>query len=120
MSRAPTGPKALRAQPNRVRRPLPIFWTERALADLEAIRDYITRDNRAAAQRWVAKLIAAVESAAAAPVAARRVPEVGRTDVREVLLRTYRIVYRVSDSRICVLTVFEGHRLFPGDIERSE
>ncbi len=38
-------------------------------------------------------------------------PEIGRSDVREVFLRTYRIVYRVLDEGIVVLTVVEGHRL---------
>lgn len=42
-----------------------------------------------------------------------RVPEIDRDDVREVLLRGYRIVYRVLEHEIHVLTVFEGHRLFP-------
>jgi hypothetical protein len=41
----------------------------------------------------------------------RIVPEIGRSDVREVFLRTYRIVYRVLDEGIVVLTVVEGHRL---------
>ena len=61
--------------------------------------------------------MAAVERAATAPLAARQVPEIGRIDIREVLLRTYRLVYRVSDDRIVVLTVFEGHRLFPEGVE---
>ena len=30
--------------------------------------------------------------------------------MREVFLRSYRIVYRVVDEGIVVLTVFEGHR----------
>jgi hypothetical protein len=33
-----------------------------------------------------------------------------------VFKRTYRIVYRVRDDRMEVLTVFEGHRLFPRDV----
>ncbi len=39
-------------------------------------------------------------------------PELGRDDVRETFLRSYRIVYRVVPEGIVVLTVFEGHRLF--------
>ncbi len=38
-------------------------------------------------------------------------PELRRDDIREVLLETYRIVYRVRKDAIDVLTVFEGHRL---------
>jgi mRNA-degrading endonuclease RelE of RelBE toxin-antitoxin system len=36
-----------------------------------------------------------------------------------VFKRTYRIVYRVTEERIEVLTVFEGHRLFPDDVNES-
>ncbi len=92
-----------------------IYWTDRALSDLEAVADYISRDNPRAAERWVLKLVSAAESAAAAPRAGRRVPEIAREDVREVLLRSYRIVYCVKSKRIEILTVFEGHRLFRSD-----
>ncbi len=37
-------------------------------------------------------------------------------DVREVLLRSYRIVYRIHGTEIRVLTVFESHRLLPQEI----
>jgi plasmid stabilization system protein ParE len=40
-------------------------------------------------------------------------PRVEPEDVREVFLRSYRIVYRVIDEELFVLTVFEGHRLLP-------
>ena len=40
------------------------------------------------------------------------VPEKGR----EVIQRRYRVVYRIHEERIDVLTVFEGHRMFPDDV----
>jgi plasmid stabilization system protein ParE len=92
-----------------------IEWTERALADLRAVDDYIAADDAIAAERWVGRLIAKAEAAARRPMAGRVVPEKGRPDIREVFLRTYRIVYRVREGSILVLTVFEGHRLFPPD-----
>ena len=90
-----------------------VAWTERAIADLRAIDDYIAADNPVAAEQWVGKLIAKAEEAARLPMAGRIVPEKARPDIREVFLRTYRIVYRVRERSILVLTVFEGHRLFP-------
>ena len=66
------------------------------------------------------RLILVAEKAAIAPLAGRRVPELAREDVRDALLGTYRIVYRVTDERVEVLTVFEGHRLFPTDIAQPE
>jgi toxin ParE1/3/4 len=89
-----------------------------ALADLDAIFDFIARDDSGAARRWIAKLRAQARHAASTPLAGRVVPEIERSDVREVFLRSYRIVYRVLDAEIHVLTVFEGHRLFPHDAIR--
>lgn len=95
-----------------------VVWTNRALSDLESIGDYIARDNPNAAAHWVRRLLAAAENASAAPLAGRRVPELAREEVREVFLRSYRIVYRIATDHIEVITVFEGHRLFPDDVDR--
>jgi plasmid stabilization system protein ParE len=85
-------------------------WTERAVADLIAIGDYIALDRPGAARAWVERLRRRAQEAEAMPNAARLVPELGRTDVREVFLQSYRIVYRVVADGITILTVFEGHR----------
>jgi addiction module RelE/StbE family toxin len=87
-------------------------WTERARRDLLAIGRYIARDNPAAARQWVERLRERARQAAVAPLAGRVVPELQRDDICEVFLRTYRIVYRVREEAIDVLTVFEGHRHF--------
>jgi plasmid stabilization system protein ParE len=100
-------------------KPLTVVWTDRALSDLQAIGDFIAADNPTAAERWVDVLMAAAGLASGAPLARRRVPELGRDDIREVFKHTYRIVYRVRDDRMEVLTVFEGHRLFPPDVGRE-
>jgi toxin ParE1/3/4 len=89
---------------------LPVEISAEAERDLEQITDYIARDNPAAAEAWVTKLIAAARAAGTNPRAGRIVPEWRDPDVREVFLRTYRIIYRVESARIVVLTVFEGRR----------
>ncbi len=88
-----------------------IRWTERAVADLLAIGDYIAADKPAAARAWVERLRARAVVAAETPRAGRVVPELERDDVRETFVRSYRIVYRVVPEGIVVLTVLEGHRL---------
>jgi plasmid stabilization system protein ParE len=88
-----------------------IAWTDRARRDLVGIADFIARDKPGAARDWVRQLIAAVEDAALMPLAGRVVPEIGRREIREVLRRNYRIVYRVDGTAIVVLTVFDGRRL---------
>lgn len=55
---------------------------------------------------------------AEAPLVGRVVPEFGRTELREAIERSYRIVYRIEAGNVRILTVFEGHRLLrPSDVE---
>jgi plasmid stabilization system protein ParE len=87
-----------------------ILWSARALADLYDIGDYIARDDPEAARRWLSKLTRAAERSKRFPYAGRIVPEIGRPEIREILVKSYRIVYRIRDGKIEILTVFEGHR----------
>ncbi len=91
-------------------------WTLRARRDLVEIGHYIARDKPEAARRWVERLRQRARDAAELPQSGRKLPELDRDDVREVLLRSYRIVYRIHASEIRVLTVFEGHHLLPRDV----
>jgi len=88
-------------------------WSDHARRDLLAIGRYIARDNPPAARGWIEQLRERARLAAENPLTGRVVPELGRDDVREVFLRSYRIVYSVGADAIDVLTVFEGHRLLP-------
>jgi toxin ParE1/3/4 len=90
-----------------------LFWTETARHDLLTIRRYIAADNPTAAKRWVERLRERARNALHAPLAGRKVPEFSRDDIRELIEGKYRIVYQVLTDRLVVLTVFEGHRLFP-------
>lgn len=90
-----------------------LLWSHRARRDLVAITGYIVPDSPPAARRWAERLRTAAARAAEMPLAGRVVPELRRDDVREVLVRSYRIVHQVRDDTVVVLTVFEGHRLLP-------
>ena len=85
------------------------------MRDLDQIAAYIARDNPQAARKWIAKLRRTAEHAARTPLAARVVPEVQREDVREVFLRSYRIVYGVRADGIFVFTVFGGGKQLSED-----
>jgi plasmid stabilization system protein ParE len=94
-------------------------WTQRARRDLVEIGRHVARDKPMAARRWVERLRQRARDAAALPKSGREVPEVGREDVREVFVRSYRIVYRVFADEIHVVTVFEGHRLLPAGVREE-
>ncbi|WP_437759795.1 type II toxin-antitoxin system RelE/ParE family toxin [Sorangium sp. So ce1389] len=89
---------------------MPAEWSPEALADLEDICAYIARDDPEAAEAWIDRLISKADKASAHPRAGRVVPEIEDSDIREVFLKSYRIIYRVESERIIVLTVLEGHR----------
>ena len=88
-----------------------VRWTHRAVADLEEIGRYIAEDNPEAANRWIGTLRARAVAADRTPLAGRLVPEWSETQVREVIERSYRIIYRVEPDGILVLTVHHARRL---------
>jgi len=88
-----------------------VRWTRGAVRDLLEIRSFIAVEDPVAADRWIQRLRDRARLAARHPRGGRVVPEFGRDDVREVFVRTYRIVCRMLPDEIHVLTVFEGSRL---------
>jgi plasmid stabilization system protein ParE len=93
-----------------------LIWSALARRELREIGQFVARDKPGAAIRWIETLAAMAEQAAALPFAGRRVPEYGRDDVREVIKRGYRVIYRVFDDRVEIITVRDGHRRLPDNI----
>jgi toxin ParE1/3/4 len=86
-------------------------WSQRSISDLQALHDYIARDSRLYAERFIASLIRAAERLADFPELGRRVPEEpDQSDVRELLVQTYRVIYRVEAERILIATIVHGRR----------
>jgi toxin ParE1/3/4 len=93
-----------------------VVWSEPAVADLSAIHDYIARDSPHYARRFVARLIAAVDPLERFPEMGRIVPEGdGR---HQIILRPYRIIYRVEGQEVFVVTVVHGSRDLAGADEK--
>lgn len=89
-----------------------VTWSQEAGENLLDIEDFIARDSLERAVRFVDALIDHAEAILADnPRSGRTVPEIGNPDIRELIYRGYRIVYRLNGDRIDILTVFEGHRL---------
>ena len=78
-----------------------------ALRDLEEIISFIAADNPEAAERFGQRLIEQARAAALHPLAGRMVPELRDKNIREKIVRSYRIVYRVDkDHRVLVVFRF--------------
>jgi plasmid stabilization system protein ParE len=89
-----------------------VTWSREAGENLVDIEEFIARDSVERAIRFIDALIDHTEAMLAdSPKSGRSVPEIGNPDIRELIYRGYRIVYRLNGDRIEILTVFEGHRL---------
>ena len=88
-----------------------IRWTLQALDDVEAIANYIARDSTHYAQMFVVKTFEAVWQIEKSPESGRIVPEINQKNIREILLGNYRIIYRLKDDFIEILTVYHSSRL---------
>ncbi|MBH0199876.1 MAG: type II toxin-antitoxin system RelE/ParE family toxin [Nitrospira sp.] len=87
-----------------------IEWTEPAVSDLDNIHDYIARDSAEYADVFVERLVLAAERLHSFPSSGRVVPEAKDQRVREVLVESYRIIYRVKLTKVQILTVVHGAR----------
>ena len=98
-----------------------IIWSPRAVARAAEIATYIAADRPDAAAAWVDGLFASVADLKDHPRRGRRVPELDRPTIREVLHGRYRIIYRVDPRQIVVLTVRHGRRDWdPGEVRPEE
>ncbi|MDT8445004.1 MAG: type II toxin-antitoxin system RelE/ParE family toxin [Desulfuromonadales bacterium] len=89
-----------------------VVWTEHALQSLVAIEDYIAMDDPAAAVSFIERLIRRTDILMEQPRVGRMVPEVPGRELRELIEGNYRIVYRLNETTVEILTVFEAHKSF--------
>ncbi len=82
-----------------------VVWTDSAWNDLESAADYIARDSGAYASAFVQKVKAAAASLSEHAERGQVVPEFGDEAGRELLVRPYRLVYRVTPARVSVLAL---------------
>jgi addiction module RelE/StbE family toxin len=94
---------------------LQVIWSEPAIEDLRSITEYIATDNPDAAERTGLRILAQTRRLTTHPLFGRMVPERGDRRIRELIVRPYRIVYRVDESKlkIEILRVWHGARGSP-------
>jgi toxin ParE1/3/4 len=90
-----------------------VRWTDQAVGDLRAIREFIGRDSPRYGRLVAERLFDATERLQAFPLSGRVVPELGRDDLRELIVGEYRTVYRILPEVVVLLTVFRSSRLLP-------
>ncbi|MCC8912772.1 type II toxin-antitoxin system RelE/ParE family toxin [Xanthomonas euvesicatoria] len=87
-----------------------IIWSVPALADLDAIADYIAIDNAPAAAALVKRVFAHVEQLIEHPDSGSRPQELKRSRYRQIVEPPCRVFYRVDGQRIVVVHVMRSER----------
>ena len=94
-----------------------IHWTKAARRHLQAIHDYVAQDSKRYARRMVDRLTRRSQKLADHPLLGARAEKYERQDIREVLVKPYRMFYRVKSDQIDILAVIHGARELPPRID---
>ena len=90
-----------------------LIWSPRALRDLDAVCDFISRDSKHYAYLFAERIVALIETIPEQPLLGAIVPEYSQPDLRERRFQSYRIVYRASDEAVEVVMISHGARRLP-------
>jgi len=95
------------------RRSFRVQWAEAAARDLEELISYVAADSPLNAERILDKLEKRAQTLESTPVRGRVVPELAHFGIRnwrELIVKPYRIIYRIDEDTVNVLAVLDGRR----------
>lgn len=89
-----------------------IIWSEQARDDLQALVLFIAQDNPSIAETFGFRLMSKVDALAQFPQLGRVVPEEDDETIRELVLRPYRIIYKVLAEKqiVAIARIWHGAR----------
>ena len=87
-----------------------IVWTEVAIEDLAFLHEYISRDSKFYADRFIDKLIERIEQLEGFPKSGRVVPEFNSETIRELIEGNYRIVYEIKAELVSIIRIHHSAR----------
>ncbi len=91
-----------------------IEWTDQAEDRVYNIASYIALDSLVEATKWVDNVFDYVKRLENFPKSGRPVPELAnREDLRELVFKNYRIIYRIEKTTVYILTVRNYKQILP-------
>ena len=97
-----------------------VIWTETAWGNLEQVIRYISKDSSHYAAAFAREVRNASHSLSTFAERGRIVPEFSHPSVREIFVRSYRLVYSLSAETIHILGLIHGARELSALWEREE
>ena len=92
-----------------------IIWSLLAIDRASEIAEYISSDNPTAANKWIDDIFENVLILQTSPKMGRKVPEINRKEIREIIWGNYRIIYRIEKFNISILTIRHTKQILPID-----
>ena len=87
-----------------------VIWSHVAACDLENIAEYISRDSDFYAAAFVQKIIDKTRSLKEFSERGRIVPELCKSNIREIFINEYSIIYGIEEKRVIILGIIHGRR----------
>jgi len=92
-----------------------VHWTENAIGHLVNIYEYIAINSPTYGKRMVDRITRRSEQIAEQPLSGRKVQEYDAEDIRELIEKPYRIIYRMKQHQIDVVAIIHGARILPDE-----
>ena len=89
-----------------------VVWTFPARADLRSHLEFLVQDSQRAASELFDEVEASAASLREFPERGRMVPELETPELRQMLVRKYRLIYRISSEEIIILRMIHGRQDF--------
>ncbi|HZW64220.1 MAG TPA: type II toxin-antitoxin system RelE/ParE family toxin [Hanamia sp.] len=88
-----------------------LVWTSAAIKDLNLIAENIEMDSEIAAKKFIKEIISKAEGLASQPFKGRPIPEKIPGGYRQILHKSYRIIYRVEELNIFISSIYHQKKL---------
>ncbi|MCB0260283.1 MAG: type II toxin-antitoxin system RelE/ParE family toxin [Calditrichaeota bacterium] len=82
-----------------------LLWSELAIERVTAIASHINQINPNDTEKWIEKCFDRVLQLKDFPKSGRIVPELSKTNIREIFYGNYRIIYKLEPTRIIIMTL---------------
>ncbi len=82
-----------------------IIWSPFSIERLTEIAKYIENDSPKNANAFIDNIFSEIDRIKSFPDLGRYVPELENRNIREIIYDSFRIIYRIDDNRIIILTI---------------